>query len=89
PLTSLSGMRRMAQLALGTHFPARLLRALDRTDGTPESIRRVGVHWATEQCVDLLDHGVDGIHFYTLNQSTATREIYATLGVQSSSQLSS
>jgi len=42
------------------------------------------VHWATEQCRDLLDQGVEGIHLYTLNKSTATREIYATLGVEDS-----
>ena len=42
---------------------------------------RVGVHWATEQCRDLLDHEVRGIHFYTLNRSTATRDIWANLGI--------
>jgi methylenetetrahydrofolate reductase (NADPH) len=89
PVTTLSGMRRMADLALGTHFPAKLMRALDRTNGHDESVRRVGVHWATQQCADLLDAGVDGIHLYTLNKSTATRDIYSSLGVMSSSQLSS
>ena len=89
PVTTLSGMRRMADLALGTHFPAKLMRALDRTNGHDESVRRVGVHWATQQCADLLDSGVDGIHLYTLNKSTATRDIYSSLGVMSSSQLSS
>ncbi|PHQ80090.1 MAG: methylenetetrahydrofolate reductase [NAD(P)H] [Phycisphaera sp.] len=89
PVTTLSGMKRMADLALGTHFPAKLMRALDRTNGHDESVRRVGVHWATQQCADLLDAGVDGIHLYTLNKSTATRDIYASLGVMSSSQLSS
>ncbi|MEO0512310.1 MAG: methylenetetrahydrofolate reductase [NAD(P)H] [Planctomycetota bacterium] len=87
PITSMKGMARMAELALGARYPAALLRALNRTSGEAESVRRVGVHWATEQCRDLLDHGVDGIHFYTLNKSKATREIYATLGVQDSRQL--
>lgn len=87
PVTSIAGMKRMAALALGTHFPAKLLRALERTGGDEESVRRVGVHWASQQCADLLDARVDGIHFYTLNHSTATREIYASLGVRSSSQL--
>lgn len=87
PVTSIKGMRRMAELALGTNFPAKLLKALDRTNGDDEAVQRVGVHWATQQCADLLDNGVDGIHFYTLNKSSATREIYASLGVQSSAQL--
>jgi Methylenetetrahydrofolate reductase len=45
---------------------------------------RVGIHWATEQCRDLLDHQVRGIHFYTLNKSDATRQIYKNLGVTDS-----
>lgn len=84
PITSIAGMRRMAELALGARFPAPLIRAVNRAAGNEEAVRRVGVHWATEQCRDLLDHQVQGIHFYTLNRSTATREIYATLGVQDS-----
>ncbi len=45
---------------------------------------RIGNHWATEQCRDLLDHKVRGIHFYTLNKSSATRQIYLTLGLSRS-----
>lgn len=81
PITSLAGMRRMADLAGGTRFPAPLLRALDRCRADPESVARVGTHWATEQCRDLIDHGVRGIHFYTLNRSRATRDIQRTLGL--------
>tara|TARA_R110000737_G_scaffold2923_10_gene9373 strand:+ start:176535 stop:177461 length:927 start_codon:yes stop_codon:yes gene_type:complete len=87
PVQSISGMKRMADLALGMRFPASMLRAVRRTDGSAEAIRRVGVHWATEQCRDLLDHGARGIHFYTLNTSGATIEIYRTLGVRDSGQL--
>ena len=87
PVGSIEGMKRMADLALGAKFPAPLLRAVTRTGGDSEAVRRVGIHWATEQCRDLLDRGVDGIHFYTLNKSTATRELYATLGVKDSSML--
>lgn len=87
PVTSLPGMLRMADLALGCRFPAPLMRAINRTGGDADAIRRVGVHWATEQCRDLLDNDVRGIHFYTLNRSTATREIYQNLGVSDSRML--
>ncbi len=82
PVASVKGMMSMADMALGAHFPAPLLRSINRTGGVAESVRKVGVHWATEQCRDLLDNNVRGIHFYTLNKSSATREIYSTLGVQ-------
>lgn len=88
PVSSVKGMLGMADMAAGARFPASLLRAINRTGGDPEGVRRVGVHWATEQCRQLLDHDVDGIHFYTLNKSTATREIYQTLGVRSTEDLS-
>lgn len=89
PVTSNKGLARMAELALGCRFPARLLKALNRCADNEEHVRRVGVHWATEQCRDLLDNNVRGIHFYTLNRSTATRDIYATLGVSDSIALAS
>ena len=89
PITSMAGFKRMAELAAGTHFPAPLIRALDRVQDDPEAVSSVGGHWATEQCRDLLDHGVDGIHFYTLNRSDATKRIYQTLGARDSSQLRS
>ncbi|CAN5337800.1 methylenetetrahydrofolate reductase [NAD(P)H] [soil metagenome] len=84
PIGSLSGMKRMAELAAGARYPARLQRALARCADDAEAVRRVGIHYATEQCANLLDNGVRGIHFYTLNQSSATREIYANLGVRDS-----
>jgi methylenetetrahydrofolate reductase (NADPH) len=87
PVTSLGGMKRMAQLALGARFPAKLLRALGRCSDDPEAVKRVGVHWATEQCRDLLDCKVRGIHFYTLNKSDATRQIYQSLGLRDSIKL--
>jgi methylenetetrahydrofolate reductase (NADPH) len=83
PITSRTGMQRMAELALGTRFPARLLRAVGRC-ADDAAVARVGIHWATEQCRDLLDNDVRGIHFYTLNKSDATRQIYANLGVKDS-----
>jgi methylenetetrahydrofolate reductase (NADPH) len=87
PITSAAGMRRMAELALGARYPAPLVRAINRTGGDEDAVRRVGIHWATEQCRDLLDHNVAGLHLYTLNRSTATRDIYANLGVKDSHAL--
>ncbi len=87
PITSISGMKKMAELALGARFPAPLIRAVSRTGSDDDAVKRVGIHWATEQCRDLLDNRVAGIHLYTLNKSTATREIYATLGVKDSTGL--
>jgi methylenetetrahydrofolate reductase (NADPH) len=86
PITSKAGMERMAELALGARFPAALLRAISRC-ADDAAVARVGIHWATEQCRDLLDHQVRGIHFYTLNKSDATRQIYENLGVKDSSGL--
>lgn len=78
PITSIRGMDRVAELALGARFPARLTKSLLRAkDG--ESTERVGIHWATEQVRDLIDTGVKGVHFYTLNRSKASVRIYETL----------
>jgi methylenetetrahydrofolate reductase (NADPH) len=87
PITSAAGMRRMAELAGGSRYPAKLLRAIQRCGNDEQAVQKVGIHYATEQCADLLDHGVDGIHFYTLNKSKATREIYASLGLKDASSL--
>lgn len=81
PITSSKGLKRMAELAAGAHFPARLLRALNRAGNNQSAVERVGIQHAAEQCSGLLDANVDGIHFYTLNQSHATQEVYASLGM--------
>src|SRR5262249_44552635 len=88
PVTPEAGMVRMAELDLGARFPAKLLRAVGRC-GDDQALARVGVHWATEQCLDLLQNNVRGIHFYTLNRSDATRQIYENLGVKDSAALRS
>jgi methylenetetrahydrofolate reductase (NADPH) len=86
PVTTRQGMLRMADLALGTRYPARLLKALSRARDD-HYVENVGLHWATEQVRDLIDNGVRGIHFYTLNRSKATLRIYEALGVTDSTQL--
>jgi methylenetetrahydrofolate reductase (NADPH) len=81
PLTTATGMRRMAELAGGMRYPARLIRSLNRASDDPEAFRRIALHHATEQCVDLLDHGAHGIHLYTLNQAQPTLGIFSRLGL--------
>jgi methylenetetrahydrofolate reductase (NADPH) len=81
PVTSLQGMKRMAELAAGARYPARLIRALNRANTDAAAIERVGIQYAAEQCAGLLNEGVDGIHFYTLNKSRATRDIFHSLGL--------
>lgn len=80
PITSLAGLYRMAELAGGARFPARLLKALQKVSDDP-CARRIGIHHATAQCADLLDHQIHGIHFYTLNQSSAVMDVFKNLGI--------
>jgi methylenetetrahydrofolate reductase (NADPH) len=81
PVTSLSTMGRLG--AMGAAAPDWMqdrLRAADDRGGA-EAVRKEGVELATELCSNLLASGVPGLHFYTFNTSSATREIYAALGL--------
>jgi methylenetetrahydrofolate reductase (NADPH) len=79
PVTNKSQVQRMAEMS-GAAFPQDLAQRLSKVDD-PEDVRRIGVEAATELCAQLLDAGAPGLHFYTLNRSSATREIYANLGL--------
>jgi methylenetetrahydrofolate reductase (NADPH) len=80
PVTSLRLVKKMAELQ-GSEFPAWLAEKLEAVGDDPDAVRRVGVEEATKLCRTLLDRGVPGLHFYTLNRSNATREIYEHLGL--------
>ena len=84
PVTTLKGMNRMAELAEGARYPAKLIRALQRANGDVDAVENVGIHYAAQQCAELLDANVAGIHFYTLNKSKATQKIYSNLGLSRS-----
>ena len=86
PVTSVKLMERMAEVSAGTLFPARFIKAVRRAENE-DYMKKVGIHWATEQVRDLIDHNVSGIHLYTLNKSNATRQIYDSLGVTTTRDL--
>ncbi|MEY4392264.1 MAG: 5,10-methylenetetrahydrofolate reductase, partial [Actinomycetota bacterium] len=79
PVTNIGQVERMAEMS-GAAFPQWLRERLE-SGTSPEDVRRIGVEAATELCAELLASGVPGLHFYTMNKSTATREIYAQLGL--------
>jgi methylenetetrahydrofolate reductase (NADPH) len=82
PVTNAKQITRIVQLS-GQAFPADLAERFAELDGeSPEqkaAVRAYGVEVATELCRTLLHEGVPGIHFITMNRSTATREVYANL----------
>lgn len=80
PITNLSSVSRMAELS-GYSVPADIVDRIERAGTDPEIVRRVGIEVACELCRDLLEAGAPGLHFYTLNRSKATREIYRILGL--------
>jgi len=79
PVTNIAQVERMAELS-GAAFPGWLRERLESASDADE-VRRIGVETATALCADLLEAGAPGLHFYTLNKSTATREIYSLLGL--------
>ena len=78
PITNLAQITRMAELS-GAALPHDVVERVARFDGDPAAVRAEGIAVATEICDQLLAGGAPGLHFYTLNRSKATREIYAGL----------
>ncbi|MHB1583563.1 MAG: methylenetetrahydrofolate reductase [Acidimicrobiales bacterium] len=81
PVTSLRSVPRMA--TMGAPVPAWMVARLEAAAaaGGDESVRREGIAITTDLCRSLVERGAPGLHFYTLNRSSATREIYAALGL--------
>jgi methylenetetrahydrofolate reductase (NADPH) len=78
PVTNIKQIQRMADLT-GMALPAAVTDRLHAVADDPAAVRAVGVEIASELCERLLTGGAPGIHFITLNRSTATREVYANL----------
>lgn len=81
PLTAGSSPAKISAFAGGSRFPVKLLRALDRAAGDPTARENIGLHHATTQAADLIDHDVPGIHFYTLNRPETCAGIFRRLGI--------
>jgi methylenetetrahydrofolate reductase (NADPH) len=80
PVTSMRTIE-MSEKFSGAPFPPQLLPRFARVADDPAAVRALGIALATELCQRLLDEGVPGIHFITLNRSTATREVWKNLAV--------
>lgn len=80
PITNLNNIKRMAELS-GAAVPQEIVDRVRAVGDDADAVKAVGVEIATEFCRDLLALGAPGLQFYTLNKSSATREIYKNLGL--------
>ena len=80
PVTNVSQIERFAQLS-GAAFPTSLAERFSAVGDDPDGVVRLGVEVAAEMCQRLLDGGAPGLHFYTLNRSHSTIEVYEALGL--------
>ncbi|AEB11900.1 methylenetetrahydrofolate reductase [NAD(P)H] [Marinithermus hydrothermalis] len=80
PITNIQQVQRFTKMC-GASIPRSLLAELERFGDDDQAVLAIGVEHATRQCQELLDAGVPGIHFYTLNKSPATRLVVRNLRV--------
>ena len=80
PILNLGAIRRQGEL-IGCEVPESVVRRISAHDGDPAALRAEGIALAAELCEELLAGGAPGLHFYTLNRSRATLEIFAALNV--------
>lgn len=80
PVTRLSTIERSEQLS-GAPFPRALAAQFERVADDPAAVRALGIEHASLLCARLIDEGVPGIHFITMNRSTATREVWQQLSL--------
>jgi methylenetetrahydrofolate reductase (NADPH) len=80
PITNAAQVERFT-VACGATLPFKLAAELDRRREDPAAVLQLGIAHATSQCIDLLTGGAPGIHFYTLNRSHATKDIFSALRI--------
>jgi methylenetetrahydrofolate reductase (NADPH) len=80
PILNLNAIRRQGEL-IGTDVPAEIVERISAHEGDPVAMRAEGIALAAELCEELLAGGAPGLHFFTLNRSKATLEIFAALNV--------
>jgi methylenetetrahydrofolate reductase (NADPH) len=80
PIGNVSQIKRFVTMC-GAKIPHRLLTKLESLEKNPDDVYKAGIEYAANQCRDLMFHGVEGMHFYTLNKSTATVDIVKQLGL--------
>ena len=81
PILNLANIRRQGEL-IGTEVPAFVVDRISALEGDPAAMRAAGIELAAELCAELLEGGAPGLHFYTLNRSKATLEIFSALNVR-------
>ena len=81
PITNVSQLKRMAELS-GTPIPSKIEDRISSVENNPEKVREIGIDLATSLCRELLDFGVPGIHFYTMNSAKSTLEIVKRIGLR-------
>ncbi|MDA0986913.1 MAG: methylenetetrahydrofolate reductase [NAD(P)H] [Bacteroidetes bacterium] len=86
PITTKKGMERMSELAKGSTFPEKLISKISNSTDDSE-VEKIGIDWATEQVMGLVENKTSGIHFYTLNKSKATLEILKNLNIKSQKKI--
>ena len=74
PITNAAQIKRIVQLCKSS-IPSGLEKILDKYGNNPESMKKAGIIYATEQIIELLSYGIRGIHLYTMNKTDTTEEI--------------
>ena len=78
PVTNVSQIRRICQMS-GTYLPSRFKAIVDRFGENPAAMKQAGIAYATEQIIDLIANGVNGIHVYSMNKPDVAEKIQENL----------